>query len=175
MLLAAGGWPEWEVIAWITVAMVSARTLGMSANRLIDRHIDAQNPRTSGRHMPMGSIRVAEMAVLSVSAGAVLVLGGGAAKPSGPGVGPSGRRLPRCLSLHQAIHLDRESLVGLGAGNRTVRRLDRRSWQSELGAGAPVGGGRPSGQAASTSSTIPRIATSTSPIAYTLLPSASAS
>ena len=74
MLLAAGGWPEWEVIAWITVAMVSARTLGMSANRLIDRHIDAQNPRTSGRHMPMGSIRVAEMAVLSVSAGAVLVL-----------------------------------------------------------------------------------------------------
>ena len=44
MTLAADGFPGWHTFAWITVAMVSARTVGMSANRVIDRHIDAMNP-----------------------------------------------------------------------------------------------------------------------------------
>ena len=44
MVLAAGGWPGWWKFFWITVAMASARTAGMSLNRLIDRQIDARNP-----------------------------------------------------------------------------------------------------------------------------------
>lgn len=56
MLLAAGGWPGWWQFAWITVAMASARTAGMSLNRLIDRRIDARNPRTAGRPIQTGKI-----------------------------------------------------------------------------------------------------------------------
>ena len=71
MVLAANGWPTWEQFLWITVAMVSARTLGMSANRIIDRTIDAQNPRTAMRHLPAGLLRLTDMIALSLVAGAV--------------------------------------------------------------------------------------------------------
>jgi 4-hydroxybenzoate polyprenyltransferase len=58
MVLAAGGWPGWDKFGWITVAMAAARTAGMSLNRLIDRHIDARNPRTSRRPIQTGQISV---------------------------------------------------------------------------------------------------------------------
>lgn len=73
MALAAGIWaaqglPEASVLAWMLVAMVGARTAGMSANRLIDARIDAQNPRTLDRLLPSGRIRpVAVLSVLLVS------------------------------------------------------------------------------------------------------------
>lgn len=74
MMLAADGFPSWRQFAWITVAMVSARTLGMSANRVIDRHIDARNARTAGRHLPSGRLRVFDMTALSAVAAAVFFL-----------------------------------------------------------------------------------------------------
>ena len=72
MVLAADGLPTWHQFAWITVAMVSARTLGMAANRVIDRNIDARNPRTVGRHLPTGALKTSELAALSAVALAVL-------------------------------------------------------------------------------------------------------
>ncbi|MDQ7028623.1 MAG: UbiA-like polyprenyltransferase [Ardenticatenia bacterium] len=54
MVLAAGGWPSWRVVFWVTVAMVSARTLAMSVNRVADAEIDALNPRTANRPIPRG-------------------------------------------------------------------------------------------------------------------------
>ena len=71
MVLAADGLPEWGAFLWITVAMVGARTLGMSANRLIDRHIDALNPRTAQRHLPAGLLGAPDMAALALAAAAV--------------------------------------------------------------------------------------------------------
>lgn len=67
------GFPGWRTFAWITVAMVSARTVGMSANRVIDRHIDAKNPRSAQRHIPQGLLTATEMAVLAVAAFAVFL------------------------------------------------------------------------------------------------------
>ncbi|MFN8474573.1 MAG: UbiA-like polyprenyltransferase [Anaerolineae bacterium] len=58
MVLAAGGWPGFWPFFWITVAMVSARTVAMSANRVIDRHLDARNPRTANRALPQGRLSV---------------------------------------------------------------------------------------------------------------------
>ena len=66
MTLAADGFPGWRTFAWITVAMVSARTVGMSANRVIDRHIDARNPRSADRHLPRGLLSAPEMSGLTV-------------------------------------------------------------------------------------------------------------
>ena len=65
MVLAAEGLPTWHQFGWITAAMVGARTLGMAANRLIDRHIDARNPRTASRHLPTGALASADVAVLA--------------------------------------------------------------------------------------------------------------
>ncbi|MCJ7513382.1 MAG: putative 4-hydroxybenzoate polyprenyltransferase [Anaerolineales bacterium] len=57
MLLAASGWPGgWDFI-WITIAMAAARTLGMSANRWVDRWQDARNPRTANRPLATGAIQ----------------------------------------------------------------------------------------------------------------------
>jgi len=42
---------------WVIVALASARTAGMSFNRVIDAEIDAKNPRTSNRPVPKGDIQ----------------------------------------------------------------------------------------------------------------------
>ena len=68
MLLAARGLPTLGQFVWITVAMVSARTVGMAANRIIDRHVDARNPRNAGRHLPSGRLRVADLGALTAVA-----------------------------------------------------------------------------------------------------------
>jgi 4-hydroxybenzoate polyprenyltransferase len=49
---------QWDTLALITVAMVAARTVAMAANRIIDRRIDAQNPRTAGRELVTGALSV---------------------------------------------------------------------------------------------------------------------
>ncbi len=74
MVLAADGLPTWHQFVWITVAMVSARTFGMSANRVIDRHLDALNPRTADRHLPAGSLRVVDVALPAVVSLGILFL-----------------------------------------------------------------------------------------------------
>ena len=72
MVLAARGWPGWRVFLWITVAMVAARTTAMAANRLIDRHVDARNPRTAGRHLPRGLLKPRDLAVAATLSAAIL-------------------------------------------------------------------------------------------------------
>ncbi len=52
MLIAAGGFPPWQKIIWIIIAVVFARTAAMSFNRWTDAEIDAKNPRTENRHIP---------------------------------------------------------------------------------------------------------------------------
>ena len=74
MLLAAGGWPAWPVVVWITVAMAAARTLAMGTNRLADRVLDAQNPRTAMRPLPSGRMKPRTAWTGTVIAGGVLVL-----------------------------------------------------------------------------------------------------
>lgn len=46
--------------AWIALAAVAARTAAMSLNRIIDRRIDALNPRTRARELPAGRMSSAE-------------------------------------------------------------------------------------------------------------------
>lgn len=72
MVLAARGFPAWDDILWITVAMVGARTLAMAANRIADAHFDALNPRTAGRAIPRGLLTRWDMAALG-SAGLVVL------------------------------------------------------------------------------------------------------
>ncbi len=57
-VLAAGGLPEWHQILFITLAMVGARSAAMTFNRIVDRDIDAENPRTANRELPSGQLSV---------------------------------------------------------------------------------------------------------------------
>ena len=72
MVLAARGWPGWPVFIWTTLAMAGARTGAMAANRLIDAGLDARNPRTAQRAIPMGIMSRPEMLVLALAGFAVL-------------------------------------------------------------------------------------------------------
>ena len=50
---------HWVELLLITVAMVSARTVAMSANRILDRSFDALNPRTARRELVTGEVTLA--------------------------------------------------------------------------------------------------------------------
>jgi 4-hydroxybenzoate polyprenyltransferase len=49
---------HWAELLLITVAMVSARTVAMSVNRILDRGFDALNPRTAQRELVTGAMTV---------------------------------------------------------------------------------------------------------------------
>ncbi|MFJ8589160.1 menaquinone biosynthesis prenyltransferase MqnP [Streptomyces sp. NPDC093595] len=49
---------DWATLLLVTVAMVGLRTFAMACNRIIDREIDARNPRTAGRELVTGAVSV---------------------------------------------------------------------------------------------------------------------
>ncbi|HWZ81799.1 MAG TPA: UbiA-like polyprenyltransferase [Terriglobales bacterium] len=73
-MLAAGGIPAWHQLAWIVVAMVSARSAAMAFNRLADASIDAANPRTSVRALPAGHLTPAFVSIFVLISCVVFVL-----------------------------------------------------------------------------------------------------
>lgn len=74
MVLAAEGWPEWRVFGWILLAMVGARSAAMGFNRLVDREIDAANPRTASRALPAGLLSPGFVALFVVASLALLLV-----------------------------------------------------------------------------------------------------
>lgn len=72
-LLAAGGIPALSQCLWIAVAMVGARSGAMGMNRIVDRHIDAKNPRTMNREIPKGVVRLRDAVLFTVVSFAVMV------------------------------------------------------------------------------------------------------
>lgn len=74
MLAAADGLPEPRIVGWILVAMVGARSAAMAFNRIVDRRIDAANPRTAGRALPRGLVSVTAAWVVTGVSAALLVL-----------------------------------------------------------------------------------------------------
>lgn len=74
MVLAAEGWPSLSTVFWIVVAMVGARSAAMGWNRLVDREIDAANPRTATRALPAGRVKPAAVALFVAASSALLVV-----------------------------------------------------------------------------------------------------
>src|SRR6202047_1926535 len=73
-MLAAGGLPTADQLAWIVVAALAARSAAMAFNRLADASIDAANPRTRTRALPAGQLTPAFVAVFVVVSCALFVL-----------------------------------------------------------------------------------------------------
>lgn len=72
-LLAANGMPPWRTIFWIAVAMVGARSAAMGFNRWADRKIDAANPRTKDRALPLGLVSPAQVMLFIAASSALLI------------------------------------------------------------------------------------------------------
>ena len=81
MVMAQKRWPSWSVFFLVTVAMASARTAGMTLNRLIDRGIDARNPRTKNRAILTGQFQASWAWILVGISVLILVLSAWALNP----------------------------------------------------------------------------------------------
>lgn len=74
MFWAAGGLPPLRTFFWILVALVGARNGANALNRIIDRGIDAKNPRTAGRHLPKGTVKLKEAVFVAFVCFAMMVV-----------------------------------------------------------------------------------------------------
>ncbi len=81
MVMAARGWPGFRTFFLVTLAMASARTAGMTLNRLIDQKIDAQNPRTKSRPLLTGQFKPSWAWLCVVLSVAILLLSASALNP----------------------------------------------------------------------------------------------
>ncbi|MEK3787753.1 MULTISPECIES: UbiA-like polyprenyltransferase [Paenibacillus] len=65
--------PTWAQIGWILLAMFGARSAAFGFNRMIDRFIDAKNPRTAGRAIPAGLLKSSEVLIFTLICLALLL------------------------------------------------------------------------------------------------------
>ncbi len=79
--LAAGGAPPARALALILLCAIAARTAALSFNRLVDRSIDARNPRTAGRELVTGALPAGRVAGLVALSSAVFVAAAYALNP----------------------------------------------------------------------------------------------
>ena len=59
----------WQQFVGVLLCMVFARSAAMAFNRLVDRHIDAGNPRTEKRHLPAGLLSVGSVVAFTIACG----------------------------------------------------------------------------------------------------------
>jgi 4-hydroxybenzoate polyprenyltransferase len=64
----------WQPLG-LLICMVGARSAAMAFNRIADRRWDAQNPRTSGRHLPTGVLSVRQVSVFTAASALAFVAG----------------------------------------------------------------------------------------------------
>jgi 4-hydroxybenzoate polyprenyltransferase len=68
-----GRWPDPWLLAKVVAALVLARSAAMGWNRLLDRRLDAGNPRTASRALPAGRLQPVAMAVFVVVCSALFI------------------------------------------------------------------------------------------------------
>ncbi len=79
-LASPGGVPPLTLL-WIALAATGARTAALALNRLLDRAIDAKNPRTRGRELPAARMSVREGWLVAAAGSAVYVVAAAALNP----------------------------------------------------------------------------------------------
>ena len=71
VLFAGGG--SFATWIWVIIALVSARTAGMSFNRVIDAAIDGKNPRTRDRILPAGELEPSTVWIVAAVSSLILI------------------------------------------------------------------------------------------------------
>ena len=90
-VLGARGLPPILVLLLMAVAFTAARASAMAFNRIVDRHLDAQNPRTADREIPSGALSVPKVWLLITLSIAVFLMASWAINP------PCGKLAPFAL------------------------------------------------------------------------------
>ena len=127
VLAAKGHGIEWQQVAWIVVAMVSARSAAMGFNRLADRKMDAQNPRTRDRALPRGWITPRTVAVTVATCCVLFVFAAYQLNPLCLMLSPVALLVILSYSFLQAIYLGDPPGPGPCPGHRTHGSMDRRN------------------------------------------------
>lgn len=73
--LPGRGWPYMGQLGLILLCMVSARSVAMTFNRIVDAQIDARNPRTRNRPLPAGRLSTRAAWVMLAAAAVLFVMG----------------------------------------------------------------------------------------------------
>ena len=63
----------WAALGWIVLAFTSVRFAAMGFNRIVDRDIDARNPRTARRELPSGTLTLRQAALAVVVMAALFI------------------------------------------------------------------------------------------------------
>ena len=75
VLAAAEHGYAWTDFLWIVLCMVAARSAAMGFNRIVDRDIDAKNPRTATRAIPAGTISLGAAWAFTLGSAAIFLFG----------------------------------------------------------------------------------------------------
>ena len=68
----------------ILICMVGARSAAMAFNRIVDRRIDAKNPRTATRHIPSGVLSTQSVVIFTVVSCSIFLAGTAMFLPENP-------------------------------------------------------------------------------------------
>jgi 4-hydroxybenzoate polyprenyltransferase len=71
--LAAAGAPAAADLVMLVIAAVAARAAAMAFNRLVDRRLDAANPRTAARELPAGRLGPRFVGIFTLACAGVFV------------------------------------------------------------------------------------------------------
>lgn len=115
-VLAARGVPPLPTLFWILVAMVGARSAAMAFNRIADRAIDAENPRTRARDIPAGRVSVASASFFCALSGAVFVLAAWRLNPLCLALSPVALLVVLGYSYTKRVTALSHVVLGLGLG-----------------------------------------------------------
>jgi len=63
----------WQALGWIVLAFTAVRFAAMGFNRIVDRDVDARNPRTANRELPRGTLTLRQASVAVVVASALFI------------------------------------------------------------------------------------------------------
>jgi 4-hydroxybenzoate polyprenyltransferase len=73
--LGAGGMPSLKTLLLIAFVGLGGRTFGMAVNRILDKNIDAKNPRTKNRELPSGTLSMAQGYAVALTGIAIYFIG----------------------------------------------------------------------------------------------------
>ena len=118
---------RWRDLLGILVCMVCARSAAMAFNRLADKDLDSQNPRTWQRHLPAGVLSVTSVAVFAAVASVGFVPATCIFFPNRLPVAAiaAGSRVSVWLQLCQTLHIARPFLARHRPDDGSRFSLDR--------------------------------------------------
>ena len=109
-------WPGWWLFGWIVVAMVSCRSAAMAFNRIADRQIDAENPRTKMRAIPAGMLKLKQVNLFFYASCVIFILAAAMLNPLSLALSPVALGVTLFYSMTKRFTVLCHFVLGLSLG-----------------------------------------------------------